>query len=174
LVYTAKDSIISLINSPVLWSEENQFLADTIHLFIRNQQLSEIHFVSNASVFADVSQAQKFNQVKGDYMIAYFSDNDIQTVFVDGSAECLYYILENNRDLIGIQKSTSAQMRVFFEENQVSLIRLYQNVKGKVYPELQLDEPLLNGFIWLDQYRPKSKQDIFNDVIYRTPPKEEF
>jgi hypothetical protein len=174
LVYVAVDSIISLISSPVLWSEENQFLADTIHLFLRNKQLSEIHFSNNASVFADVFEEQKFNQIKGDYMIAYFADSTIQTVFVDGSAECLYYIQEDNKDLIGIQKSTSAQMCIFFEENEVKEIRFYENVKGKVYPEDKLDAPLLNGFIWLDSFRPKSKQAIFDPIIYTGPlPKEQ-
>ena len=169
LVYNAEDSTITLINSPVLWTEENQFLADTIRMFIKNQQLSQMHFINDAMVFADVFEEQKFNQVKGDYMIAYFEDNDIQTVFVDGSAECLYYVQEENKDLIGIQKSTSAQMRVFFRENEVKEIRFYENVKGKVYPEEQLDEPLLRDFVWLNQFRPKTKGDIFTDIIYKVP-----
>ncbi|MDR2410337.1 MAG: hypothetical protein LBE13_19810 [Bacteroidales bacterium] len=174
LVYDATDSTVTLINNPVMWSEENQFLADTIRLFIKNKQLSEIHFIDNASIFADVFEQQKFNQVKGDYMIAYFEDNHIQSAFVDGSAECLYYIQEENKDLIGVQKSTSAQMRVFFKENQVHLIRFYENVKGKVYPEEQLDELFLPDFIWLDEYRPKTKNDIFSPFIYKAQDKDTF
>ena len=171
LVYDAVDSTITLINSPIMWSDENQFLADTIRMFIKNKELSEMHYINNASTFADVFEEEKFNQVKGDYMIAYFVDNHIETVFVDGSAECLYYIQEDNKDLIGIQKSTSAQMRVFFEENQVRAIRFYENVKGKVYPEELLDEPLLQDFIWLNQYRPTSKEDIFRPYIYKAETK---
>jgi lipopolysaccharide export system protein LptA len=174
LVYEATDSTVTLINSPVVWSEENQFLADTIRLFIKNQQLSEMHYINNAAVFANVFEQEKFNQVKGDYMIAYFTDNHIQSVFVDGSAECLYYIQEENKDLIGVQKSTSAQMRVFFKDNQVRIIRFYENVKGKVYPEDQLEELFLPDFIWLDQYRPKKKEDIFSPIIYKAPAKETF
>ena len=171
LVYDAVDSTITLITSPVMWSEENQFLADTVRMFFQNGQVSEIHYINNAATFADVFDAEKFNQVKGDYMIAYFVDNHIETVFVDGSAECLYYIQEENKDLIGIQKSTSAQMRVFFEENQVRIIRFYEDVKGKIYPEEMLDEPLLQDFKWLEEYRPKSKEDIFRPFIYKAPAK---
>jgi lipopolysaccharide export system protein LptA len=171
LVYDAQDSTVTLINSPVMWTEENQFLADTIRGFIQNKQLSEVHFIANASAFADVFEEEKFNQVKGDYMIAYFVDNQMETVFVDGSAECLYYLQEENKDLIGIQKSTSSQMRVFFEENKVRVIRFYEDVKGKVYPEELLNEPLFQDFIWLDQYRPKTKEDIFRPFIYKAPTK---
>ncbi|MDR1182017.1 MAG: hypothetical protein LBL13_08580 [Bacteroidales bacterium] len=174
LVYDAKDSTVTLINNPVMWSEENQFMADTVRLFIKNEQLSEVHYINNASVYSDVFEQQKFNQVKGDYMIAYFADNHIQNVFVDGSAECLYYIQEDNKSLIGIQKSTSAQMRVFFEENQVRVIRFYENVKGTVYPEDKLEELFLLDFIWLEEYRPKTKEDIFLPFIYKAPEKETF
>ena len=174
LVYSAKDSTIMLIHSPVLWSEENQFMADTVKMFIKDQQLSEVHFIDNAFVFADVFEEMKFNQVKGDYMIAYFDNNNIQTVFVDGSAECIYYIQEENKKLIGVQKSTSAQMRVFFKENQAEEIRFYEDVKGKVYPEKDLDEPLFREFIWLGKFRPMSKEDIFTTVIYKAAPKEDF
>ncbi|MDR1458834.1 MAG: hypothetical protein LBI60_01275 [Bacteroidales bacterium] len=174
LVYDVKDSTVTLIDSPIMWSEENQFKADTIRAFIKNEQLSEIHFINNASVFADVFKQEKFNQVKGDYMTAYFADNHIQTVFVDGSAECLYYIQEENKNLIGIQKSTSSQMRVFFEEDQMRIIRFYEDVKGKVYPEELLEELLLQDFIWLEQYRPKTKNDIFSPFIYKAPAKETF
>ena len=173
LVYSAEDSTVLMVYSPVLWSQENQFLADTVRMFIKNQQLSEVHFIDNAFVFADVFEELKFNQVKGDYMIGYFLDNNIQTVFVDGSAECIYYIQEDNKDLIGIQKSTSIQMRVFFKENEVKEIRFYEDVKGKVYPEEQLDEPLLREFIWLDEFRPKAKEDIFTSIIYMVAPEED-
>ena len=173
LVYNAEDSTITLYNSPIMWSEENQFLADTVRMFLVNKQISEAHFINNSSVFADVFSEEKFNQVKGDYMIAYFEDNHIQVVFVDGSAECLYYILDDNKDLIGIQKSTSAQMRVFFEEDQVQKIRFYEKVKGKVYPEDQLQEIFLQDFIWLNEYRPKMKEDIFTPIIYKKPAKDE-
>jgi len=168
LVYDAQDSTITLINSPVMWTEENQFLADTIRILIQDGKMSEMHYINNASTFADVFDQEKFNQVKGDYMIAYFVDNQIETVFVDGSAECLYYLQEENKDLIGIQKSTSAQMRVFFEENKVRIIRFYENIKGKIYPDEQLQDPFLQNFMWLDQYRPKSKEDIFRPFIYKT------
>ena len=44
---------------------------------------------------------------------------------------------------------------------------------GGATPSTQkpLDEPLLQDFIWLDQYRPKVKEDIFRPFIYKAPTK---
>ena len=60
----------------------------------------------------------------------------------------------------------------FFEENEINLIRLYNNPKGKVYPLEQLDNEKLNGFIWLDEYRPKTKESIFENFIYKAVKEE--
>jgi len=142
-------------------------LADTIRMYLKNKEISEIHYINNASIFADVFKEEKFNQVKGETMIAYFKDNEIDFVLIDGSAESLYYLQEDNKDLIGVNKSTSSQIKVFFAENEINLIRFYENVKGKVYPLEQLDGDRLNGFIWLEEYRPKTKESIFDNIIYK-------
>ena len=167
VVYIAEDSVIWFFSSPVMWSNENQLLADTIRMYIKNKEISEIHYIDNTSIFADVFMEKQFNQVKGEMMIAYFKDNAIDYVFIDGSAEALYYLQEDNKDLIGVQKSTSSYIKVFFEDNEISIIRMYNNVNGKVYPLEQLDSDRLNGFIWLDKYRPKTKESIFEGVIYK-------
>ena len=172
VVYIAEDSVIWLFHSPVMWSKENQLLADTVRMYIKNRRISEIHYVGNASVFADVFRQEKFNQVEGETMVAYFKDNAIEVVFIDGSAEALYYLQEENRDLIGVQKSTSSQMKVFFEDSEIALIRLYDNVKGKVYPPDKLDADKLKRFIWLEEYRPKTKESIFENFIYRAKKEE--
>ncbi|MCL2131287.1 MAG: hypothetical protein FWH36_02340 [Lentimicrobiaceae bacterium] len=172
VVYIAEDSVIWFFNSPVMWSNENQLLADTIRMYVKDREISEIHYIDNASIFADVFNEEKFNQVKGEMMIAYFKDNAIDFVFIDGSAESLYYLQEENKDLIGVNKSTSSQIKVFFEENEIYLIRFYENINGKVYPLEQLDSDKLNGFIWLDEYRPKTKASIFENVIYKAEKEE--
>jgi len=172
VVYIAEDSVIWFFNSPVMWSRENQLLADTIRMYMKNKEISEIHYINNTSIFADVFNEEKFNQVRGEMMIAYFKDNAIDYVFIDGSSEALYYLQEDNKDLIGVQKSTSSQIKVFFEDNEISVIRLYDNVKGKVYPLEKLDVDKLNGFIWLDEYRPKTKASIFENIIYKAVKEE--
>ena len=167
VVYIAEDSVIWFFHSPVMWSKENQMLADTIRMYIKDREISEIHYIDDASIFADVFKQKKFNQVKGETMIAYFKDNEIDYVLIDGSAESLYYLQEDNKDLIGVNKSTSSQIKVFFEENEIVLIRFYDNINGKVYPLNQLDSDKLKGFIWLEEYRPKTKESIFENIIYR-------
>lgn len=164
--YDATDSVVYMINFPILWSEGSQMKADTVKIFLKNGQIHQMHFINNSSVNQDVFQEEKFNQIRGTNMIVDFYNNNISTVFVDANAECLYYVQEDNKDLIGIQKSVSAQMRIFFENNEISKIRLYKQIKGEMYPLDKLPLDRLSGFIWLNQYRPTDKQDIFREDYY--------
>lgn len=166
LSYNAIDSIILMIGSPVLWTGENQLLSDTVKLLLKNGQISQMQFINNAFIAADVFKELKFNQIKGANMLVDFENNNISTVFIDANAECLYYVQEDDKSLIGVQKSASASMRIFFEDNEVSKIRFYHQVKGEMYPEDKLPADKLNNFKWLNIYRPIDRFDIFRAEAY--------
>jgi len=93
-------------------------------------------------------------------------------VFVDDKAECLYYVLDEIEELIGINSTTAKQMRIYFVDNEVSSITFYEKVKGDMTPETEKKEILLKDFIWLNQYRPKDKNDIFMPDFYKPTPKK--
>jgi len=167
LVYTAIDSVISMYRSPLVWFNKNQSLADTIRLFIKNKTIKEMHLIKNSFIVEDVFNEKKFNQIKGVNMFIYFIDNQIDHVFVDAEAECIYYVFDEKNALIGINSSVSKQMRINFSENEVSTITLYEKVKGDLSPEADKPNPFLTDFIWLNRYRPKNKYDIFMQDFYK-------
>lgn len=167
LVYWANDSIITMFRSPLVWFEKNQCLADTIRLFIKNREINEMHLIRNSFICEDVFMQKKFNQINGVNMFVYFVNNEIDYVFVDADAECLYYVLDEQKALIGINQSVSEKMRIAFSENEVSVITFYNKVKGDLSPEKDKTNVFLGDFIWLEQYRPKSKEDIFMQAFYK-------
>ena len=131
-----------------------------------------MHLINNSFICEDVFLERKFNQIKGVDMFIYFKDNQIDNVFVDDKAECLYYVLDEIEELIGINSTTAKQMRIYFVDNEVSSITFYEKVKGDMTPETEKKEILLKDFIWLNQYRPKDKKDIFMPDIYKPTPKK--
>lgn len=113
-----------MFTNPLVWFEKNQTLADTIRLFIENRKIKEMHLINNSFICEDVFLERKFNQIKGVDMFIYFKDNQIDNVFVDDKAECLYYVLDEIEELIGINSTTAKQMRIYFVDNEVSSITL--------------------------------------------------
>ncbi len=162
LDYWVADSMAQMSEAPLLWTDSNQILADTVRIFIQNQEPKEAHLLHHAFVSENVLEESHFNQVKGETMYVYFKENHLDYALVENEASCLYYIQEKDSSLIGVHKAEAERMRIFFEDDEISSITFYRKIKGEFGPEAQKqEERLLPEFIWLSSIRPKEKSDIF-------------
>jgi lipopolysaccharide export system protein LptA len=162
LIYSGIDSVFFMYNDPVLWSEENQLTADTISLTIRNGEPDSMA-LRNAAFMVAFDDTGKFNQIKGRDMTGYFLDRNLYKVRVLGNSETIYFIREDDRSLIGINKLYAGDMLIFLQDNDISTITYINEPSGTVYPEDKISpyDMILKNFRWLDDRRPKKKEDIF-------------
>ncbi|MDP4292351.1 MAG: hypothetical protein Q8908_14830, partial [Bacteroidota bacterium] len=163
LAFITKDSVLNLYQNPVLWSGKNQLSADTIRLFTVNKEVSKLMMYNTAFIISRDS-LQNFNQVKGKLMTAFFKDNKINRIDVDGSAESLYYVRQDDHSLIGVNKAISSSMVIYLDDRQkVKKITWVQKPTNVLYPEKELpsDEKRLRDFKWIETGRPLNKSDIF-------------
>ncbi len=163
LVYHGKDSTMIMYIAPVLWSEQNQLTGDSIHMVIRNARVDTMIMYNTAFIISK-DDTNKYNQVKGRDMIAYFNDlNEIYKVKVLGNSESLYYAREEDRSLIGINKVVSSDMLIFLDKNQLKSITYITQPTATLYPEKEIspNDLKLRNFKWLEDRRPLNKEDIF-------------
>jgi lipopolysaccharide export system protein LptA len=162
MVYHGKDSTLVLYREPVLWSAKNQLTADSIHMIILHGQVDSMVFYNSAFIISK-DDTNKFNQVKGRDMIAYFRNNDIFKIKVLGNAETIYYAREDDRTLIGINKVASSNMLIFLEKNELKSISYLSQPSGGFYPENEISphDLKLKNFKWIEERRPLKKSDIF-------------
>lgn len=165
LVYNFLDSTIFLYKSPVLWSGKNQLTADSIHLAISNKQMDTLALIHSCFIISmdDTIHKNTFNQVKGKTMTGYFENNNLIGIRVYGNAESIFFVREDNGDLIGINKTTSNNMNIYLSENEVRMITPVKNVDAHMFPENEVPEEdrQLKGFIWIEDKRPIRIEDIF-------------
>ncbi|MDL2230830.1 hypothetical protein LJB75_00240 [Bacteroidales bacterium OttesenSCG-928-L19] len=169
IVYLMKDSVLTMFFNPVIWAEEYQLSADTIYFFILDEDNTKIHLARSGFIVSSLYEDSEFNQVKGLNIYGHIYKKELQQVDVIGNAECLYYIQEDDKSLIGINYSETSEMRILFKEKEISGIVLYNDPDGKIYPDSQLEENerILRDFRWLIEYRPASVEDIFHTPIPR-------
>ena len=162
LVYDFKDSTITLYKEPVIWSEDNQLLADTIIMFTNNNQVEKM-ILNNYALIISQDDTNSFNQIKGKNMTSFFKDNELNKIIVEGNSETIYYIREEDRSLIGINQASSSEMLIFLENNEFKTITYIDDPEATLYPEEEIppQERRLKGFIWLDELRPKNRFDIY-------------
>ncbi|HUX97162.1 MAG TPA: OstA-like protein [Bacteroidales bacterium] len=161
LTFSFQDTIIRLYHDPVIWSTENQLTADSMALFTKNQETDRLELYNSAFVTSKIDTL-RYNQVKGDNLIAYFKDDKVYKIVLKGNGESIYYLLDG-QELAGVNRSKSTDIQILMEEGKVSEVIENQNPSGYIDPpvSLSLKEPKLEGFSWLEILRPKGKTDIF-------------
>ena len=161
LVMSFQDTIVRLYYEPVIWADENQLTADSMALFIKNEQADRLELYRSAFVVSEIDTL-RYNQIKGNNLTAYFRDNEIYKIDVTGNGESIYYLLDGE-ELAGLNKSKSGSIQIWVEAGQVTDVFEDQSPEGVIDPPdpIGQNEPRLAGFMWLETLRPRDKNDIF-------------
>ena len=157
LSYFQSDSVLTFYGEPVLWTEGNQMSADSIDLLIENNTISKLHMVNNSFIISK-DTLLNFNQIKGKTVDAIFENNQLNTVYVNGNGESIFFMLsENSDELIGMNKILCSDMTLNFIDGELNDITFYTNNDGSFIPPHELEEPdkRLSGFEWLEELKPE-------------------
>lgn len=168
LAYFIADSSITFYFDPILWNLSNQINSDTIHLYLENNVIDQMYLQKNAFIVAQDTM-KHFNQVKGREMRAFFENNFIKRVNVDGNGESIYYVLsEGDSVLLGMNRILCSNLAMRFEENELANISFYVRPEATFYPPHEITEELtkLEGFSWRSDERP-GLADVLNPPAAR-------
>ncbi|MDX5435852.1 MAG: hypothetical protein LPK03_01580, partial [Pontibacter sp.] len=159
LSYNRTDSIMHLNVKPVLWNEQSQLVSDTIHIQLRNKTIDRMYMYSNAFISSE-DTLKNYNQVKGRDMTAFFQNGDIKRVNVNGNGESIYFALEGDSLLTGMNKAICSDMVLKFGENKLKTISFLVQPDANFIPPHEIDEgqKQLEGFVWLAELRPTKQQ----------------
>ncbi len=156
--------LTQLFIDPVLWSQDSQITGDTIHLISnpKTEKLDSLKVLSNAFIIQKDSAG--YNQIKGRNILGKFIDNDLQDVNVVGNAESIFFVRnDSDNSLIGIDKTTSSSINFKFKNSQIQSSKSITMPDGGTYPLSKFPENtrIFRGFIWREDERPLTKDDIF-------------
>ena len=162
LVYSGRDSVMTMYKDPVLWSGVNQLTSDSMRLTLRNGQADSL-FMYNSTFIISQDDSVRFNQIKGRNLIAKFRNNEIYKIRISGNSETIYYAREEDKSLIGINKAVSSDMLIFLEKNKLKSITYIEKPEAHLIPEKDFpsQERKLKGFKWEAAHRPANRHDIF-------------
>lgn len=158
LISRSTDSVIHLYKSPVLWNEENQITADSMHIYSRAGRLSKALFEGHPMTVAEIDTAH-YNQVAGKEMISYFNENnELYRNDVNGNVQTIYYMQEENSPQITMMAYIeSGDMTAYLENRQLKGITYRTNPTYFFYPIDKIPEDRetkLKGFTWEANRRP--------------------
>ncbi len=157
LVYNRIDSTIYFYTDPVLWSEESQLTADSIQILMVNNQVHQMQMKWNAYMISE-DTLKNYNQLKGKNMRAYFKENQIRRLEVRGNGQNIYFALEKDTVLVGMNRVECTDMNIYFQaKNKIEKIAYINKPDAMFIPPHELLRPQtkFKNFRWRSEEKPK-------------------
>ena len=162
MVFDSRDTTNTFYYDPIMWSLGNQLTADVIKMYTKEEVLDKVDLIDRSFIISE-EDSGKYNQIKGKMMTGYIRNNRIYKIDVDGNAQSIYYPKDND-NVIGVNRVECSNMTIYLKDrNVVDQITMRVSPNGNMNPPILIpdDDLRLNGFYWLERFRPKTKTDIF-------------
>ena len=170
LILLNTDSIIRLYKDPVMWNEENQICSDSMAIYTRNEVIEKAHFMGDPIMGMEID-TMYYNQVAGKDMVAYFANGEVYRNDVQGNAQTIYYMQEEDSpEVTGLMYIESASISFYLAEGEIDKIAYKQNPVYVLYPMNMIPESQkhrLNDFDWYYDRRPV-RDSVFDREIRPT------
>ena len=163
LVFSSKDSCLTLYQDPILWNGKQQLLGEEIMVYMNDSTIDWAH-IQNQALSVEQLDSLNYNQVSGKDMKAYFEGGEMKQVDVDGSVRLVYFPMEKDSTLLGMNCSETSKLSMFLENRKLKKLAMSPKSNGTLYPMTQIPSAKmkLDNFAWFDYVRPLNKADIFN------------
>jgi lipopolysaccharide export system protein LptA len=162
LFYNGRDSVFQLFSKPVVWAGGYQVTGDTIYMYTKNKKPEHLYVFENGLAVSKTGE-NMFNQVKAKTLNGYFKDGAIDYMRAKGNAESIYYIKDDSMALVGVNKVNSADIiDMLFLNKELNKVILRNDPDAEMFPirKVKLEDMRLRDFKWLEDRRPKTKNEI--------------
>ncbi len=162
-IYSFVDSTIDMRIDPIMWFDKYQATSKRILVHTKNNRVYKADFLQNAFLIMPEDTVNlRFSQVKGRDMYGHFKDNELNVVDVIGNGESIYYVKDESKKYIGVNKIVSSNIRIGVKDRKISTISFIKSPDADLLPvpTVGTQEGRLPGFKWRTSEKPKSKEDL--------------
>ncbi len=164
LVFSTKDSCMTMYQDPIMWNNNRQLLGEQIRLYMNDSTVREAHVIGQALSIEQADLKEHYNQLSSKEMHAYFTDGNIRKAVAVGNVLSVFYPVDDkDSSLVMLNYLETDTMRMYFS-NQRKLVKIWTpKAVGTSYPMSQIPagKERLPGFAWFADIRPKNKDDVF-------------
>jgi lipopolysaccharide export system protein LptA len=163
LEFSTLDSCLTLYKDPIIWNDGQQLLGERIKIYMNDSTIDWVDVIDQ-TLFVQKMDSAHFNQISGREMKAYFANGEIHRTDVDGNVLVIYYPVDEDSTMIGMNTTEASFLSVFFVDKAVNRIVITKSSSGVLYPmdQLEQDKMYLSNFNWFEILRPFNRWDVFN------------
>ena len=163
LTYNFTDSVVEMYKEPILWSSEFQITADSIQFLANKGKISRMFLHPSPMIIAQ-EDSLDYNQIKGKNMTAYFNDNKMRRMDVEGNGQSIFIVTdEETKDKMGLNYTECTDLILYFKDSKLDAVNyeVKPNSVTTPYQDVEEKNRYLKGFNWRGSEQPKCKKDIF-------------
>lgn len=163
LVYSENDSLLKFYRNPVLWYEDRQLTGDFMKARIIKNEIKSITIENNAFIISKADSVG-YNQIKGRNVVAWFKDETISKIKVEGNGQTIYYAKEEGKPYKTVNKVDCSDIMIYLADGKIKNLTFAYQPDGTVYPIAKLpeEERLLKNFKWRSDEKPK--ESVFDEI----------
>ena len=173
MTYVDRDSLITLMGLPFLWSGKDQISGRTVTITLRDGHAYRLHVLRDALLANNVDTTATdfanayFDQVTGTNITGYFAHGELVRIETDGNSRTVTFAKE--MDAQGIEKVTTmnradcSRIVVALDSGKVSTVSFLTKPDAVMYPlaKAPVEQMRMKGFVWNAAARPKDRNGIF-------------
>ena len=158
-----RDSMLNLYNHAVVWNTNRQITGNVINVHF-NDSTVDYALIPDYGMMAEHIGEVYYNQLAGKEMKAYFENEELRQLDVNGNVQLIMYPMEEDSTYNKLVDAESSYMTILLKPKQeIDKITMWPDVNGNVTPLYlsKRSQYYLKGFGWYDALRPKEPDDIF-------------
>lgn len=163
--FNTRDSVLYMFTEPIVWNDQYQLYGDTILVYMNDTTIDHVH-VKQFAFAAQQLDTTYYNQLKGNDLKAYFEGQTVNQIDITGNAESIYYPLEKDGAMIGLNETKSGFLSIWLKDNQIEKLKIWPTPQGTLtpIPDIHPEQKILKDFYWFDYIRPRNKDDIYQVI----------
>lgn len=145
-----------LLSGPVIWQKRIQLTGPYIEASFEEEQIRFLSSWTRPIAVMQDSLTERFNQLRGDTLNAWFSEGEIEKILAYDNSELVYHLKNDEGEPDGlIELIAAGASAITFVEGEADRFRAERNVDGSHLPEDPENIGLeLSGFRWDPELRP--------------------
>lgn len=154
LLYDSSTEIFELISKPIAWNKNIQLTGPYITVQMDSNEVSRLKSYTKTIAVQEDSATGRLHQIKGDTLIADFTDGDLSKLTIYPNSQVLYHTKNEQGNPDGAVEYTSPKTTMYFVNGELERVVAGKN-QGYFFEEfVGLKDRKLDGFAWNPNRRP--------------------
>lgn len=156
LEFWENDSLMYMKRKPVVWSGERQITGNKIILHFNDTTVDYAN-LPDFGFMAEHVEEDFYNQLAGKKMEAWFEDDYLKRLYVEGNVQTIMLPMENDSSYNKMVDAESSHMTVDMKDRKIEKVKMWPEVTGNTTPLFLVKraQKYLPTFRWLEAIRPK-------------------